>query len=102
MTLYKNDLNYTFGKILFLIVVIITYMYCFKVTGIIQPLMVFFEKFKMGVNTVSDKINKEIPKIKEKIPEIKNLSHILIDLRYNSYNMISLDELKEILRIFKK
>jgi hypothetical protein len=28
--------------------------------------MVFFEKFKMGVNTVSDKINKEIPKIKEK------------------------------------
>lgn len=71
MSLYKNDLNYTFGKILFLIVLIVTYMYCFKVTGIIQPIMQLFEKFKLGMNTVTDKINKELPKIKDKIPEVK-------------------------------
>ena len=72
MTLYKKDLNYTFGKILFLIVIVITYMYCFKLTGIIPPLFKLFEKFKLGINTVTDKINKELPKIKDKIPEIKD------------------------------
>jgi len=72
MDLYKKDLDYTFGKILFLIVLIITYMYCFKLTGIIQPLMQLFEKLKFGMNVVSDKINKELPNLKNKIPEIKN------------------------------
>jgi hypothetical protein len=71
MSLYKNDLNYTFGKILFLIVLIVTYMYCFKVTGIMLPIMQLFEKFKLGMNSVSDTINKELPKIKDKIPEVK-------------------------------
>jgi hypothetical protein len=71
MSLYKNDLNYTFGKILFLIVLIVTYMYCFKVTGIMLPIMQLFEKIKLGMNSVSDTINKELPKIKDKIPEVK-------------------------------
>ena len=71
MTLYKKDLNYTFGKILFLIVLIATYMYCFKLTGLIQPIMQLVEKFKSITNAASDTINKQIPKIKDKIPEIK-------------------------------
>ena len=71
MTLYKKDLNYTFGKILFLIVLIATYVYCFKLTGIIQPIMKIIEKFKSITTAASDTINKQIPKIKDKIPEIK-------------------------------
>lgn len=35
----------------------------------------------------------------ENINDIKNLSYILIDTRYNSYNTISLDEIKEILKL---
>jgi hypothetical protein len=72
MDLYKKDLDYTFGKILFLIVLIITYIYCFKLIGIVQPLMQLFEKLKFGMTAVSDKINKEIPNLKNKMPEIKN------------------------------
>ena len=71
MSLYKKDLNYTFGKILFLIVIIITYMYCFKLTGFIQHIMQIFENLKSTMNTASETINKQIPKIKDKIPEIK-------------------------------
>lgn len=35
----------------------------------------------------------------ENINDIKNLSHILIDTRFNSYNTISLDEIKDILKL---
>lgn len=72
MELYRSDLNYTFGKVVFLIVLIVTYVYCFKVTGIIQPLMKMFETLKATFISMSDKINKELPKLKDKIPEIKN------------------------------
>ena len=46
-------------------------MYCFKLTGLIQPIMQLVEKFKSITNAASDTINKQIPKIKDKIPEIK-------------------------------
>jgi len=58
--IYNNDLNYTFGKILFFIVLAITYMYFFKVTGIIAPIMNL-------INYTKDKITTELPNIKKTI-----------------------------------
>jgi hypothetical protein len=60
MYIYNNDLNYTFGKILFFIVLVITYMYFFKVTGIIAPIMNL-------INYTKDKITTELPNIKKTI-----------------------------------
>ena len=60
MYIYNNDLNYTFGKILFFIVLAITYMYFFKVTGIIAPIMNL-------INYTKDKITTELPNIKKTI-----------------------------------
>lgn len=60
MYIYNNDLNYTIGKLLFFIVLIITYIYFFKITGIVTPIMNLFEFIK-------NKITTELPKIQKKI-----------------------------------
>lgn len=60
MYIYNNDLNYTFGKILFFIVLVFTYMYFFKVTGIIVPIMSL-------INYTKDKIATGLPNIKKTI-----------------------------------
>ena len=60
MYIYNNDLNYTFGKILFFIVLIITYIYFFKVTGIIAPIMNL-------INYIKEKLTTELPNIKKTI-----------------------------------
>jgi hypothetical protein len=60
MYIYSNDLNYTFGKILFFIILAITYIYFFKATGIMAPIMKL-------INYIKDKITTELPNIKKNI-----------------------------------
>ena len=55
MTLYQNDIYYTYAKILFFIILICSYIYFFRITGIIEPIKELFNsaKSKLGLNTTN-------------------------------------------------
>jgi hypothetical protein len=57
---YKNDLKYVIFKIFFFIILILTYIYFFKLTGIIEPV-------KRLINTIISKGDTFINKVTEKI-----------------------------------
>jgi len=71
MALYQADLKYTFGKIIFFIILVIVYIYFFKVNGIIEPILKLlnFMKTKITVDLplATEKVIKNMPKV----PEIK-------------------------------
>jgi len=73
MTLYQSDLKYTFGKILFFIILAILYMYFFKVNGIIEPIMKIFTfmktKITVDIPNAAEKTLKNVPKVAEKVKE---------------------------------
>ena len=60
MTLFQNDIYYTYAKIVFFIILICSYIYFFRVNGIIQPIMNLF-------NFVKTKIIVDLPKTADKI-----------------------------------
>jgi hypothetical protein len=62
---YKSDLIYVICKISFFIILIITYVYFFKLTGIIEP-------FKNLFNTIATKGDAIINKISDKIKKPTN------------------------------
>ena len=57
---YKNDLKYVICKIFFFIILIVTYIYFFKLTGIIEPVKklinIIISKGDTFINKVTDKI----------------------------------------------
>ena len=57
---YKNDLKYVIFKISFFIILIVTYIYFFKLTGIIEPV-------KRLINTIISKGDTFINKVTDKI-----------------------------------
>jgi hypothetical protein len=57
---YKNDLVYVICKISFLIILIATYIYFFKLTGIIEPLKNMFNTIITKGNTIIDKVTDKI------------------------------------------
>ena len=57
---YKNDLKYVIFKIFFFIILIVTYIYFFKLTGIIEPV-------KRLINTIISKGDTFINKVTDKI-----------------------------------
>ena len=66
---YNNDLKYVIYKISFFIILLFTYIYFFKLTGIIEPIKNLFNKvIKKG----NDFINKESDKIKNPKPTNAN------------------------------
>ena len=60
MTLFQNDMYYTYGKIIFFIILIGSYIYFFRINGIIEPIMKIF-------NVVKTKIMVDLPKTADKI-----------------------------------
>jgi hypothetical protein len=70
MTLFQNDIYYTYGKIVFFIILIGAYMYFFKVNGIMEPIMNLF-------NSVKTKVMVDLPKSAGKILEKKANSNSL-------------------------
>lgn len=73
MTLYQSDLKYTYGKIIFFIILVIVYMYFFKVNGIIEPIMKIFTfiktKIMVDIPNAAEKTLKNAPKVVEKVKE---------------------------------
>jgi hypothetical protein len=65
MYYYKNDLIYVICKISFFIILLITYIYFFKLTGIIEPIKKLFAtlitKGDTIINKISDKVKKPNP-----------------------------------------
>jgi len=57
---YKNDLVYVICKISFLIILIATYIYFFKLTGMIEPLKNLFNTIITKGNTIIDKVTDKI------------------------------------------
>jgi hypothetical protein len=55
MTLYQNDIYYTYAKIVFFIILICSYIYFFRITGIIEPIKELFNfaKTKLSLNTTN-------------------------------------------------
>jgi hypothetical protein len=74
---YKNDLKYVIFKIFFFIILIVTYIYFFKLTGIIEPV-------KRLINTIISKGDTFINKVTDKI---KNPT--VTDLKPKPTNVIS-------------
>ena len=69
LTLFQNDVYYTYGKIVFFIILIGSYIYFFRINGIIQPIMNLFNFVKTKVmvdlpNTATKILDKKIPKEK--------------------------------------
>ena len=60
MTLFQNDIYYTYGKIIFFIILIGSYIYFFRITGILEPIMKLF-------NFVKTKVMVDLPKTADKI-----------------------------------
>ncbi len=56
MTLFQNDIYYTYGKILFFIILIGAYLYFFRINGIIQPIMNLFNGIKTSMTDTLPKI----------------------------------------------
>ena len=71
---YKNDLTYVISKISFFIILLITYIYFFKLTGIIEPIK---NLFNTVVTKGSDFINKESEKIKIPKPTIPKATNAI-------------------------
>jgi hypothetical protein len=69
MTLFQNDMYYTYGKIVFFIILVCAYVYFFKVNGIIEPIMNLF-------NSVKTKVMVDLPKSAGKILEKKATSNL--------------------------
>ena len=71
---YKNDLIYVICKISFLIILIITYIYFFKLTGMIEPIKNLFNTIITKGNTIINKVTDKIknPKPANAIPKPVN------------------------------
>ena len=65
MTIFQNDIYYTYCKIVFFIILIGSYIYFFRITGILEPIMKLF-------NLVKTKIMVDLPKTTDKILAKKN------------------------------
>lgn len=64
ITLFQNDLYYTYCKIIFFIILICSYIYFFRINGIVEPIMKLF-------NFLKTKIMVDLPKQADKILEKK-------------------------------
>jgi hypothetical protein len=87
LTLFQNDIYYTYGKIVFFIILICSYIYFFRINGIIQPIMNLFNFVKTKVmvdlpNTATKILDKKIPK--EKANSIKTNSIKTNSIKTNS------------------
>jgi len=78
LTLFQNDLYYTYGKIVFFIILIGSYIYFFRINGIIQPIMNLFNFAKTKVmdnlpNTTTKILDKKIPKEKNNLTKTNSI-----------------------------
>jgi len=68
MTLYQNDIYYTYSKFFMFVVLIFSYIYFFRMNGIIEPIMKLFNIVNTQINGVVSKITeKKIPVQKPKV-----------------------------------
>ena len=66
MTLYKNDLYFTYGKTFFFIILICSYVYFFRINGIIEPIFNLFNIIKTKIvvdlpKTAGNMLDKKLP-----------------------------------------
>ena len=69
---YKNDLTYVICKISFFIILIITYIYFFKLKGIIEPIKKLFNIIMTNGTQFINKATENIKKIKPTDAGLKN------------------------------